>query len=150
MPLLPPRPATKTSLFRSFLLVMFSTSTVGGSRGSTSLFIRAGTPSYTHIIRRSSPALLSLFADTCSFRNYLLAREGCATLRCSRRVNQATGEPGSKRRLRLEARLRQQVLPAAGMTRSRIVTPTYASVCVTANLFIFYTTAFCGVLDLCV
>jgi len=30
------------------LLVMFSASKVGGSRGGTSLFFRAGTPSYTH------------------------------------------------------------------------------------------------------
>src|SRR5215217_6381215 len=55
MPLLPPRPATKTSVFKSFLLVMFSASKEGGSR--------AGTPSYTHIIRRSSPVLLSLFTS---------------------------------------------------------------------------------------
>src|SRR5215204_83757 len=47
MPLLPPRPATKTSLFASFLVVVFSATKVGGSRGSTSSF-RAGTPSYTH------------------------------------------------------------------------------------------------------
>src|SRR5215217_5336381 len=63
MPLLPPRPATKTSVFKSFLLVMFSASKEGGSRGGTSLFFRAGTPSYTHIIRRSSPVLLSLFTS---------------------------------------------------------------------------------------
>src|SRR5215212_1007840 len=55
MPLLPPRPATKTSLFRSFLVVMFSASKVGGSRCRTSSFFRAGTPSYT-LSKRSSPA----------------------------------------------------------------------------------------------
>src|SRR5215212_10350098 len=36
MPVLPPCPATKTSLFRSFLVVMFSASKEGGSRDSKS------------------------------------------------------------------------------------------------------------------
>src|SRR5215212_3755714 len=49
--LLPPRSATKTFLFRSFLVVMFSASKEGGSRGSTSSFFRAGTPSYTHYLK---------------------------------------------------------------------------------------------------
>src|SRR5919112_5201618 len=39
-----PSPNYKTSLFRSFLVVMFSASKIGGSRGSTSYSFRAGTP----------------------------------------------------------------------------------------------------------
>ena len=56
-------PLQKHPYSEAFLLVMFSASKEGGSRGGTSLFFRAGTPSYTHYIRRSSPVLLSLFTS---------------------------------------------------------------------------------------